>query len=135
MVIGPWAVARKALRTFLEGVSPETPQGIENSPDPKPLPCLCAVVSSFPRPAVAHVLFVSCYPPPSALQEHVRVLIYLRVLIFFVFLFERPPCAVFTALLVCRYMAEVKVHSPSFWFDDSDSDTVHVVQPWETSTS
>ena len=41
-------------------------------------------------------LFLAVTPPPPV-QEHARVLIYLRVLVFRVLLFERPPCAVFPA--------------------------------------
>ena len=50
--------------------------------------------------------------PPPPVQEHARVLIYLRVLIFCVFLFLRPWCAVFPAPFVCRNMAELNVDDP-----------------------
>ena len=80
--------------------------------------------------------------PCPPVQEHAHVLIYLRVLIFCVFLFVRPPCAVFPALFVCRNM-DWNVDDPSFWFNDvlaaRDEDEVvlclcrHVLKsgPWD----
>jgi len=78
----------------------------------------------------------SVNPPP--VQEHARVLIYLRVLIFCVFLFLRPWCAVFPAPFVCRNMAELNVDDPSFWFNDvlaaRDEDEAIVDECYEAAT-
>ena len=54
----------------------------------------------------------------SPVQEHTRVLTFLRVLVWCVFLFGRTPCAVFPALSVFINMAESNVRDPSLWFDD-----------------
>ena len=75
-------------------------------------------------------------PPP--VQERARVLIFLRVLIFCVFLFVRPPCAVFPVLFVCRNMADWNVDDPSFWFNDvlaaRDEDEAIVDECYEAAT-
>ena len=63
----------------------------------------------------------------------------MRVFLFIcVFLFVRPPCAVFPALFVCRNMADWNVDDPSFWFNDvlaaRDEDEAIVDECYEAAT-